>query len=276
MLLTVFLISSFASAGVYKWVDKEGNVHYGDTVPPDGLATEVDLPESSRYKPRPLPSSVTEVSPAKTPDEIEKPANYPVVKIVKPENAGTVRSNEGIVTVDVQLEPALAKGHVMAFFMDGTLIPDKVASTSFRISNVDRGTHSLVATVEDEQGKELGRSGSITFTLRKTSLFEHGDAVDKDKTGNDDQTGNGDQGGNDDQAGEQPPDESRDSAPFTPRSDPDYDPSDDQIPSTPGVTNPSFDPDFAPATGDQFVPPPGGISTTPGQTNPAFAPKYAP
>lgn len=255
-LLAMLLTSAIATAGVYKWVDKEGNIHYSDTAPPHGLATEVDLPEPSRYKPRPIPSLDTEAQTGKTStdaDETDKPTSYPVVTIVKPENGGTVRSNEGIVAIEVQLEPALAKGHVMAFSLDGTAIPDKVASTSFQITSVDRGTHSLTASVQDEQGKELGRSASVTFTLRKASLFERGDAARKEENAK----------GTRQSA---VPNESRD-APSRNSSNA-FDPSEEGISTTPGSTNPDFQPS------NQSARPSNGISTTPGRTNPAYAPSY--
>lgn len=38
-------------AGVYKWMDDAGNIHYGDAPPEDIAATRVELPETSTYQP---------------------------------------------------------------------------------------------------------------------------------------------------------------------------------------------------------------------------------
>ena len=227
VLIAMLLIAGFVSAGVYKWVDKDGNIHYSDTAPPHGQAQELELPETSRYKPRVLPSKTPQAGSVQAqPDsgEAEKPTSYPTVEIVQPENAGTVRSNQGDVTVEVQLDPALAEGHVLAFVLDGEAIPDKVASTSFQIKSVDRGTHSLVATVQDEQGKELGRSSTISFTLRKTSLLERGDAAKKAAA----------------KAKSAP------KAPTDPTSPDTFVPSSKGLSTTPGRTNPAFAPNYNP------------------------------
>ncbi len=40
---SLFVISTFANAGIYKWTDKDGNVHYGDQPVVQKKATELKI-----------------------------------------------------------------------------------------------------------------------------------------------------------------------------------------------------------------------------------------
>jgi len=62
-LLLVFLVALPAEAGLYKWVDEQGNVHYTDRVPP-----EVAERERAELDKRGL--TIKRVEAAKTPEEI--------------------------------------------------------------------------------------------------------------------------------------------------------------------------------------------------------------
>lgn len=57
LLLMLLGATSTTYAGkVYKWVDSEGNVHYGER-PPTGQGEQMRVPRSSPYQPAPTPSS---------------------------------------------------------------------------------------------------------------------------------------------------------------------------------------------------------------------------
>jgi hypothetical protein len=49
LLLLSLLVSVSATAGIYRWVDENGQVQYGDRPPPGGeTSDEVDIPEQKR------------------------------------------------------------------------------------------------------------------------------------------------------------------------------------------------------------------------------------
>lgn len=168
MLLCLLLLSAGAAhAEVYKWIDAEGNVHYGD-LPPGGeqSAEPVKLPGLSTYQSRPVPPP--------TPEPQAAPAGqgYTRVEIVQPEADSAVRANDQKVTVAVALEPALQPGHLVQVLMDGNPVGEPLASTAVELSGVYRGGHTLQARVVDGTGKVLAESGSITFTLRKATIIQ--------------------------------------------------------------------------------------------------------
>ena len=55
--LAMLLAASSASAQMYKWVDKDGKVHYGNTPPPGSKTTSVKAPQSGAAAPAPASSA---------------------------------------------------------------------------------------------------------------------------------------------------------------------------------------------------------------------------
>jgi len=205
-----------ASAAVYKWVDGAGNVSYSDTPPPGGDAKVMDLPEYSRYKPRTLPESVRTGQPDATADSGAASVAYQRFAITKPNNDATVHSAEGLVPVELAIEPPLDEDHFVTFMLDGVSIGDRMQTNSFTMRGVERGTHSLQALLVDADGKQLAGTAENQFTLRHDTLFMDREPQNPDNP--------------DEQIG------SRRSPP----------PGAGTSSSTPGRTNPAFAPRFSP------------------------------
>jgi hypothetical protein len=214
-LILLLCWSVAASAAVYKWVDGAGNVSYSDTPPPGGAAKVMDLPEYSRYKPRALPESVRTRQPEPTSDSTTAPA-YQNFAITRPSNTATVHSAEGLVPVELAIEPPLAEAHYVTFLLDGVSIGDRMQTNSFTLRGVERGTHSLQALLVDADGKQLAKTKENQFTLRHDTLFMRGEPENLDNSG--EQLG----------AGPRPP------------------PGAGTTSSTPGRTNPAYAPRFSP------------------------------
>jgi hypothetical protein len=70
--------------------------------------------------------------------------------------------------VRIVIEPGLRSGHVVEILLDGNAIGSGRA-TSASVSNLDRGTHTISATVKDADGKVVASAGSVTFHLLKIS-----------------------------------------------------------------------------------------------------------
>ena len=177
ILLSMFLSAAWA-ADVYKWVDAEGNVHYGDQ-PDAKQAKKIKLPGLSHYKPRPIkqeeaePAVPTETVPGKAQETAsgqDAGPDYRELKIISPEQEGTVRSNEGLVDVFLSLAPVIAKDHYVKLEVDGKVIPGHYTSTVIRVANIDRGEHALRVAVYNQLGEKQIESKSVTFYLQKVSV----------------------------------------------------------------------------------------------------------
>ena len=59
LLTTLMIFSSSASAGLYKWVDDEGNVHYSQKRPRDKQFKRIKAPAPAPENSKPLYESIT-------------------------------------------------------------------------------------------------------------------------------------------------------------------------------------------------------------------------
>jgi len=164
------LFVAAAPAEIYKWVDAQGNVHYGDE-PGPGARPVRDLPELSTYAPRPLPEAVIEEEqqpPDAAAGEEAAHPGYRMLRIISPEPEATVRSAPGDVSIFVALDPTLREGDHLKVILDGKLLPERYGSTVIQLKNVDRGAHQVAVAVYDETGRKLKESEHHVFYLHRT------------------------------------------------------------------------------------------------------------
>ena len=153
-----------AHAGkIVKYTLSNGQVIYSDTPPPEAASgEEVTVEPLQSFTLPPAPpldnSTATEDAPP--------PVGYEEFKVTSPENDATIRDNGGNVRVSLSLTPGLQSGHSIEILMDGQAIGSG-NSTSLTLTDVDRGTHTVRATVKDTEGKEVARSNSVIFHLKR-------------------------------------------------------------------------------------------------------------
>ncbi len=178
MRLLFFIAALFSCAlaqgEIYKWVDGEGSVHYGDQ-PETSTARPVrNLPQLSTYAPAPAPAlEKQEAAPQDTPDAgagspQASAQGYRSISIVSPENGGTVRSSPGNVPVFIALAPVLHDGDYMKVILDGKTGSKKYRKTAITLNNVSRGEHRIAVAVYAKDGKKLLQSETLTFFLHRT------------------------------------------------------------------------------------------------------------
>ena len=161
----MWIACSVASAGtVYKWVDENGVTHYSDQ--PHENAAKVDLRQPQTYSaPKIAPQPNTAVGPVNPRDA--KP--YDSCTITQP-NAEQVFFNTFEVTVSLQTQPALRSIDHVAVLLDGKAVAGLADTGSqFTLSALDRGTHSVQATLQDMNGVTVCRTPGITFYIRQPS-----------------------------------------------------------------------------------------------------------
>jgi hypothetical protein len=163
-LLILLALPAAAMGGVYKWTDAEGNVVYSDEPRPG--AEQITVPEVSTYTPAPLLSRETDA-----PQDQEAISGYEKFQIVEPGNEATLRDSPGNVQVTLLLVPPLRQGDQIIVSLDGasqSQLP--LTSTQFTLQNVDRGTHTLKATVVDNAGQAHAETQTVTFYLHRQSI----------------------------------------------------------------------------------------------------------
>ena len=161
--LCLMLAVGAAQAGkIYKYTLSNGDVVYSDKPPPTDQGEEITLEPLQGFSlpaPRPLARSTADK------DEAE-PTGYKEFKVTSPSNDATIRDNGGNVHVSLSLTPGLRGGHSIEVMMDGQPIGSG-SGTSITLTEVDRGTHTVQAAVKDNDGKEIARSNSVIFHLKR-------------------------------------------------------------------------------------------------------------
>ncbi len=174
LLMFSLLLAGTVSAATYKWVDKDGVVHYSDRPVPGAVL--VDTGKVQGYTP---PSSETRPpQPDSPPDPVD--SSYTKIDLWRPYKDETFRNTSNTVPVRVRLEPELRPGHSIWIYLDGRRV-DGLPETgeSFELTEVWRGAHTVTAIVADGQGKPITRSQAVTFHMHQTNLLNPGSRVNR-------------------------------------------------------------------------------------------------
>lgn len=151
-----------ASAQVYKWVDENGVVHFSDT-PREG-AELVDVPRSP---PRPAPVQARPTPAGADSDAAGEtaPFAYEQLEVAAPGAEETLWNIEGVLSVNLAVQPALQPGHQVFVYFDGERRP--VTGTAFQIEEVWRGVHNIQAEIVDQSGQLMIRSRTNRFYVQQ-------------------------------------------------------------------------------------------------------------
>ncbi len=148
---------------VYKWVDENGVIHFSDQ--PHENAQKVQVAQPQTYK---APKGQ---APAQSGPPPGREAGSYDCEVVSPENDETL-PNTYSVTASVRVSPAPHDGDQLVVLLDGKPVPAfPRGGGSMTFSDMDRGTHTLQALVQDPSGKSLCQSPNVSFTLLQPSVL---------------------------------------------------------------------------------------------------------
>lgn len=161
MRLLILLLACFslaaAAAEVYRWVDKDGVVHYSDK-PLAAEAKPVPLPPLQTYKAGTSPPLFTPAPAAGAPAPA---AAAGAIAITAPGPEETIRNGEGKLMVAVAAE--VKDGQGLVYYLDGgAQNATPTPSTQYLYTGVERGQHSVGVALVGADGKELARAAPVT------------------------------------------------------------------------------------------------------------------
>ena len=164
ILFTLLSVASAVafSATVYRWVDENGVTHYSDQ--PHENAEKVTISAPQTYSaPRQAPSNNSTSRPG-------APTTYSCA-ITQPANDDTFPNTTAVVTT-VQSSPPPSQGAKVVLMFDGLRVQNfPPGGGAFQLSNLDRGTHTLQAQIEDSTGKVVCQSSPVSFTVLQPSVL---------------------------------------------------------------------------------------------------------
>lgn len=169
IMLTAFLLTPAAMAAAYKWVDKDGNVHYSDT-PAEG-AEPVQLPPPATYEAPQLPSRPPPRVQEQEQPEDDSKAAYANFGFVSPKQDQVFWATGGDIPVYLTINPGLLPDHRLNLYFNGELTENSpLSGPGTTLTGVHRGAHTLRAVIVDQSGAELTASETVTFHVKQRSV----------------------------------------------------------------------------------------------------------
>lgn len=153
---------------MYRRVASDGHVYFSDQPGPDAEKVEVRPVQTIRM-PAQEPTA-TGTQPDAGQQQAEAVA-YTSFSIVSPAGEEAVRTNNGDVTVNMELQPGLQPSHTIKLTADGQDGEDinRIDGTSIQLVNMSRGRHTVEAMVVDNQDKVLIQAEPVSFHVLRAS-----------------------------------------------------------------------------------------------------------
>lgn len=164
-IILLAIIPAICFSAVYKWVDENGKIHYSDTPKTVG-EKPIDLPEATTYSPPPQSGIESSSKEDKKKQNNETFQGYKSISITSPKDGDSIHSAPGNITFNVSIEPAIQEGHAIQIYVDGKKAAQE-SGTTITANYLDRGSHSVSASVVDGAGTKLLTSPNITVYLHR-------------------------------------------------------------------------------------------------------------
>lgn len=155
-----------ASQEIWRWVDKNGVVHYSDS-PDSPDAKLISVIEPSTYE---SAAATPAVASGGSQDEEQPEAlPYDSLAIVSPSPDQVFFGGDATVTASADLGGTLRPDHSVVFFLNGERRP--ADGLSLELPNLPRGSYFLRASVLDQNGSPVITSPQTTFHVRMPSIL---------------------------------------------------------------------------------------------------------
>ena len=179
ILLGVILSGIVSAQTVYTWEDENGILHFSDT-PGSAKAKALDLPDVQALAPAPKFDNTTPVDPqttqsksAELPDVAPKPQpdTPPPLKLtlLSPQHDQTLRSNRGLIAIEVELNRKLGIGEQLQLMLDGRRYGAPQTTATWALKNIDRGAHTI-AIQAHRSGKLIASTSPVTVFLHRATI----------------------------------------------------------------------------------------------------------
>jgi hypothetical protein len=166
LILAGLAMSLAASAQeIYRWVDKDGIVHYADQ-PGSDKAVLITVIEPNSFESSDAPANGASAATGE-PEDADLPA-YRGLSITSPTPDQVFFGADAVVTAAADLDGTLDPDHSVVFFLNGER--RDAEGLSLEMPNLPRGSYFLRASILDAAGKPVISSAQTTFHVRQPSI----------------------------------------------------------------------------------------------------------
>lgn len=159
-----------AQVQLWKWTDANGVVHYSDVPGPGAVRVDVAVnPGTSQPS---APASGSEEGSGRGEGYVQPSiVPYRSLSIDSPADQTSFFDADTVVSVQLSADPALQKGDSLYLFLDGRKVSDSGGITTYSLSSIPRGEHTLQAVIYDSDGAEKIRSSTVTIYMKQTTVI---------------------------------------------------------------------------------------------------------
>jgi hypothetical protein len=156
-----------ASQDIYRWVDKDGVVHFADQPGSDSAVL------IKTVEPNTMDAAESSDAAASTGSEEDEPPEedvspYQSLSIVSPTPDQVFFGGEAVVTATAELDGTLRPDHSVVFFLNGNR--HEASGLSMEFTDLERGSYFLRASILDQAGRPVLSSQQISFHVRQPSI----------------------------------------------------------------------------------------------------------
>jgi len=157
-----------ASQEIWRWVDKNGTVHYADQ-PNSPNAELISVIEPNAYDDEGADSDSGASGSATAAEEPERSDSpYESLSIVQPAADEVFFGSDASVSVQADLRGTLQSDHSVVFFLNGNRRP--ASGLGMELSGLARGTYFVSASILDQDGNAVISSQQTAFHVRQASI----------------------------------------------------------------------------------------------------------
>jgi hypothetical protein len=166
LLFLLIAISLGYAASVYTTTDSNGNIIYSDTPLENAKripdATSTISTQTSTTKPQ--EKSAKPETPNETPS-----VPYSAFAITSPTDQQTFQ-NQRQIPIVLKIDPPLQKGDRIQLYVDGAAYGAALESTQLQVEQLNRGSHTLSASLIDSKRNLLKETPSITIFIQYATV----------------------------------------------------------------------------------------------------------
>jgi len=152
---------------IYRWVDRDGVVHYADQ-PGSPDARRIEYAGLKPRDPEAQASASSSAPPAQGPAAARE--EYRSLTVSSPSPDQSFFGADAAVPVSLDVQPPLQEGDHFAVIVDGKRVADNLQEPFTEVSGLARGTHFVRGAVLSESGEQRIASANVTFHVRHPSV----------------------------------------------------------------------------------------------------------
>ena len=95
------------------------------------------------------------------------------INIISPEEEATVRDNNGDFEVVATVSPEIKSQFLMQLKLNGQIIAPPQVGGRFKLTNIDRGEHTIIVDAMTQNGKVFASSSPRKIFLHQAAMTPH-------------------------------------------------------------------------------------------------------